>query len=183
MTIGKKIIKLRNTHNLSQEELAARLNVSRQTVSKWENDVAMPDAYNVVELAKVFNCSTDELLLGQEEERQENDNQIIEAIDHVGGFVKRHWQKYGYYLLGAGIVLLLFSFVFSGAFGSFWGHDGFGGMAGHDSVLAGFHESSRNTFGWFMLLPLGLAIVLITVGIILIAIDVKKRKNNYQKRP
>lgn len=182
MTIGKKIIKFRNMQNLSQEELAARLNVSRQTVSKWENDVAMPDAYNVVELAKVFNCSTDELLLGQEEEKRDNDNQIVEAMDHVGGFVKRHWQKYGYYLLGVGIVLLFFSFVVSGMFGSFWGHNGFGSMTGHDGILTGFHESARGTFGWFMAFPLGIAVILIVVGIILIAIDFKKRKNNYQKR-
>ena len=59
MKIGKKIAALRNKKGLSQEELANRLYVSRQTISKWENDVVLPDANNLKELSKLFECSID----------------------------------------------------------------------------------------------------------------------------
>lgn len=62
MTVSEKIKKLRIDNKLSQDELADRLNVSRQTISKWENGVSIPDGNNIVELAKVFNVSTDYLL-------------------------------------------------------------------------------------------------------------------------
>lgn len=62
MDIGIKINKLRKEKGLSQEELASLLNVSRQTISKWESNNGLPDAYNLVELSKLFNVTTDYLL-------------------------------------------------------------------------------------------------------------------------
>lgn len=62
MNIGEKIIKLRKQNNMSQEELASKLNVSRQSISKWELNSATPDAYNLLELSKLFNVTTDYLL-------------------------------------------------------------------------------------------------------------------------
>ncbi len=62
MTIGEKIVKLRSAGNISQEELAERLGVSRQSVSKWEMDQALPQIDKVLQLAELFAVSTDELL-------------------------------------------------------------------------------------------------------------------------
>ena len=62
MNIGEKIVKLRKQNNMSQEMLAAKLNVSRQSVSKWELNDATPDAFNLLELSKLFNVTTDYLL-------------------------------------------------------------------------------------------------------------------------
>ncbi|XMB72821.1 helix-turn-helix transcriptional regulator [Mycoplasmatota bacterium WC30] len=62
---GNRISSLRKNRNLSQEDLAELLNVSRQTISKWENQEVLPDAYNLIGLSKIFSVSVDEILLGK----------------------------------------------------------------------------------------------------------------------
>lgn len=62
MTIGEKITHLRNAQGLSQETLADKLSVSRQSVSKWEMDQALPQIDKVLQICELFNISTDELL-------------------------------------------------------------------------------------------------------------------------
>ncbi len=62
MTLGQKIVQLRTKLNISQEQLAETLGVSRQSVSKWEMDQALPQIDKVLQLADIFNVSTDELL-------------------------------------------------------------------------------------------------------------------------
>ena len=62
MTIGQKILQLRNDANISQEQLAETLGVSRQSVSKWEMDQSLPQIDKVLQLAELFSVSTDELL-------------------------------------------------------------------------------------------------------------------------
>ena len=63
MTIGQKIMQLRNAADISQEQLAEMLGVSRQSISKWEMDQALPQIDKVLQLAEIFSVSTDELLL------------------------------------------------------------------------------------------------------------------------
>lgn len=63
MTIGQKIMQLRNAADISQEQLAEMLGVSRQSISKWEMDQALPQIDKVLQLAEIFRVSTDELLL------------------------------------------------------------------------------------------------------------------------
>lgn len=62
MTIGEKIIALRNGINMSQEELAERLSVSRQSVSKWELDQALPQIDKILAICNLFQITTDKLL-------------------------------------------------------------------------------------------------------------------------
>ncbi|MBE7051938.1 MAG: phosphoglucosamine mutase [Ruminococcaceae bacterium] len=62
MTIGEKISKLRITAGISQEQLAERISVSRQAVSKWEMDQALPQIDKVLQICSLFKISTDELL-------------------------------------------------------------------------------------------------------------------------
>ena len=62
MTIAEKIKQLRKDNNMTQEDLAEKLNVSRQTISKWETNITIPDADNIVAISKLFNITTDELL-------------------------------------------------------------------------------------------------------------------------
>lgn len=62
MRFEEKLSKLRKQNALSQEELAEKLNVSRQTISKWELGQTMPDSGKIQELASLFNVSVDELL-------------------------------------------------------------------------------------------------------------------------
>ena len=60
--IGEKIYNLRKDNKLSQEQLAEKVNVTRQTVSNWETSQTVPDAYQLLELSKVFEISVDEIL-------------------------------------------------------------------------------------------------------------------------
>ncbi len=62
MTIGQKIVHLRTVSDISQEQLAETLGVSRQSVSKWEVDQALPQIDKVLQLAEIFGVTTDELL-------------------------------------------------------------------------------------------------------------------------
>ena len=60
-TIGDIIKRLRKERNLTQEQLAEQLNISSAAVSKWENNIGMPDISNIVPLANLFGVTTDEL--------------------------------------------------------------------------------------------------------------------------
>ena len=62
MTLGEKITKLRNSQNISQEELADKLNISRQSVSKWEMDQSLPQIDKALKICELFGISADELL-------------------------------------------------------------------------------------------------------------------------
>lgn len=63
MSLGQNLQFLRRMRNgMTQEELAERLNVSRQTVSKWELDVACPEMSKLIELCALFSCSLDQLV-------------------------------------------------------------------------------------------------------------------------
>ena len=62
MKFGDKLIKLRKKHGLSQEDLANKLNVSRQSVSKWESNNTYPETDKIVQICNIFNCSMDDLI-------------------------------------------------------------------------------------------------------------------------
>ena len=69
MDIGKKLFELRKAKNLSQEEVAEKLNVTRQTVSKWETNQSTPDFDKIVPLCELFEIGTEELLTGKKAEK------------------------------------------------------------------------------------------------------------------
>ncbi|MDE6201746.1 MAG: helix-turn-helix domain-containing protein [Clostridiales bacterium] len=62
MSLGDKLAKLRKDNNYTQEQLADILGVSRQSVSKWESDVAYPETDKLIKLGELYNCSMDYLL-------------------------------------------------------------------------------------------------------------------------
>ena len=64
MKFSEKLLSLRKQKGLSQEDLADKLNVTRQTVSKWELDQTVPDMNKLVEISKLFEISLDELTGG-----------------------------------------------------------------------------------------------------------------------
>ena len=61
----------------SQEDLAERLNVSRQAISRWENGTALPDAQNILQISKLFNVTTDYLL--NDDYESDNDIPLVQA--------------------------------------------------------------------------------------------------------
>jgi len=69
-TFGQRFLKLRKARNLTQEDIAKKLNISAQAVSKWENDISSPDISLLPEIASIFNITIDELL-GKETNKTE----------------------------------------------------------------------------------------------------------------
>lgn len=65
MNLGETISKLRKQKNMTQSELAQKLNVTDKAVSKWERNVSCPDVYTITKIAEIFNVSVDELMSAQ----------------------------------------------------------------------------------------------------------------------
>lgn len=65
MSIGERILELRKTQNLSQGQLAEALSITRQAVSKWENDLAVPDALKMIQLADLLDTDIEYLSTGR----------------------------------------------------------------------------------------------------------------------
>jgi len=106
MTFGDKLSKLRKEKNLTQEQLANILKVSRQSVSKWESNVAYPETEKLIYIAKLFDCSTDYLL-------KDDCEDISSNADLAAENKTRHQRIIGYILLTvsliSGILILLFA--------------------------------------------------------------------------
>ena len=73
MILGKKIKSIRQENKLSQEEFSEKFNVTRQTVSNWENGKSVPDLETIVRMSSEFKVSTDELL--------KEDKSVVQKID------------------------------------------------------------------------------------------------------
>ena len=80
MTLGEKIAKQRKDLNYTQEQLADILGVSRQSISKWESDIAYPETEKLIELGKIFDCSMDYLLKEDIVEKGETQTSIFSEI-------------------------------------------------------------------------------------------------------
>lgn len=70
---AKRLYEYRKAHGYSQEELAAKIGVSRQAISKWERSESSPDTDNLIALAQLYGVSLDTLLMGEEEPQKESD--------------------------------------------------------------------------------------------------------------
>ncbi len=85
MSFGKNLQYLRQLHaGMTQETLAEKLNVSRQTISKWEMDAANPEMDKALELCKVFNCSLDNLFRDEMDQRSSAYANL--RVEEVPGF-------------------------------------------------------------------------------------------------
>ena len=76
MNIGNKIHQLRKISGMTQEQLSEKLNVSRQTISKWESGNTSPDLESIVKVSKIFHVSLDDLL-------SEGDAQVTEKNEQI----------------------------------------------------------------------------------------------------
>ena len=82
MTFGEKLSKLRKEYNYTQEQLADILGVSRQSISKWESDIAYPETNKLIELGRLFECSMDYLLKDNvtEKDGTKTDNENVKEV-------------------------------------------------------------------------------------------------------
>lgn len=117
--VGKGIAACRKRAGLSQEELAGRLGVTRQAVSRWENGTALPTVDNMVELAKVFDLSVDELLQLKREEKQAglSAEGVGRMMDGQAARQDRRMKKLTWALIAAA-ALLVFGIVLSTVLGN-----------------------------------------------------------------
>ncbi len=81
MKISEKIVHLRKRNGLSQEDLAEKLEVSRQAISRWEMGTAKPDANNILQISRLFGVTTDYLL--HDEYESDNDLPKIKESNHI----------------------------------------------------------------------------------------------------
>ena len=96
MNLGNNLFQARKKAGLSQEEVASKLGVSRQTISKWETDETLPDIYQSKKLSKLYHLSLDELIefdidVKEIEEAIENTDEKVEAkIDWTNAWSKKY---------------------------------------------------------------------------------------------
>ena len=90
MTLGERLTCRRKEKGLSQEEVANTLNVTRQTVSKWELDQSLPDFDKIIPICKLYDITSDELLTGKcSKEKEIVDMDTIDPIEAKENKVKR----------------------------------------------------------------------------------------------
>ncbi len=113
MSLGETIYKLRTEKSLSHGALAEMLDVSRQSISKWENNSAVPDLDKLIKLGEIFGVSLDELVKG--EPHIMKPAPVEENKKTEGGFPPR--KIAGTILLCMGFLVILFFFVMGAALG------------------------------------------------------------------
>ena len=99
MEIGKKLKDARMKSGYTQESVAEKVNVSRQTISNWENEKSYPDIISVIELSNLYSISLDELLKG--------DEKMMEHLEESTNVVKSTRKLIGAILLNIITVILL----------------------------------------------------------------------------
>ena len=107
--LNENLKQLRKSKGLSQEELAIRLNVVRQTISKWEKGLSVPDADMLIKIADIFEVSVSELLGAKIAEKMEQDaNAVADQLMRVNEQLAIKNRRSHRVWKTVGIVLLIF---------------------------------------------------------------------------
>lgn len=93
MTLGNKIYQLRTKAGLSQEELAEQMDVSRQSVSKWETDASIPELDKLIQLSKLFGITLDNLVRDEAEQPANSAADIAADTEKSTEVLPDHTQK------------------------------------------------------------------------------------------
>ena len=104
MTLGEKIQQLRRQKGLSQEQLAEQVEVSRQSVSKWELNDSVPELDKVILLSKIFSVTTDDLLNIAPVNNSSSDGKAVAQLAHT---LKTKGYRFGYVMIGYGVFGLM----------------------------------------------------------------------------
>lgn len=196
MALQKKIYQLRKSKGMSQEELAEKVGVTRQAVSKWEMGSSVPELDTLVALARCFGVTTDYLLSQDAPSHTEETPQPPKQdwLDRLPGFIGKLLKRFGWlagvYLavagglftgMGASMHLSLNSFnkLSSSMLGGGGMLEGFGGITGYDpywnlyqqEVNTMLSNNPMSVMAWGVLI---FGLVLLVGGIIL-AVILKRR--------
>lgn len=109
--IGEFICNLRKEKKLSQYELADLIHISRESISKWERGIGKPDKNCILELSKIFEVSTDEILLGKKiENKDETELLVLDLYDNLNKNQKRLLITYAIMFI-ASLLFFLYYFI------------------------------------------------------------------------
>lgn len=120
-SIGERIAELRKSKNLSQEYIAERLDVTRQAVSKWEQDISSPDTKNLIALSELLEVSVEYLATGKtaplsetrQKRRELSVSQILGIIFiTVGLFSLTLGVIFSWLLIALAVILIVFGVIF-----------------------------------------------------------------------
>ncbi len=126
MDLGEKLYELRKNKNLTQEEVAEKLNVTRQSVSKWETNQSTPDFDKILPLCELYEISPNDLIKGNEqeleEEKSENDINSNEAKEHLffkekddyGNMSKNQIKQKSAQIISSSILIFIIAIAFAG---------------------------------------------------------------------
>ena len=130
MNLSDNLKRIRKEHNLSQEELAEKLGVSRQSVSKWESGTAFPEMDKVIQICKIFNVNMDDLMnqdikaINNTREAKSNINKVIDdffknAVKLINMFINMKLSSKIKFLFEEAIIILILVclFFFIGSLG------------------------------------------------------------------
>ena len=149
MTFGEKLQDLRRKAGLSQDSLAEKLDVSRQAVSKWERDEAMPETEKLIRIAQLFGASLDELLLDREAQKApepEPQPQYRPAYrPNYRDQFRRHGYKIGYIPMAIGGLICAFCIVMR----LIWPTIGNSFIGSASDFMTGFTDNAMSSFGPF----------------------------------
>ncbi len=139
MQLHEKIFRCRRQLGLSQEELAERIGVTRQAVSKWEQGISTPELDSLVALAKIFGVTTDYLLSDAEQmpKTQQPSGEKQDWLDRLPGVLQRGFRRYGW-LLGVRLAVAGGLFAGLGALGKAMAESMSSTMNGFVDVFEGF---------------------------------------------
>lgn len=123
--LSENLKNLRKTKGITQEELAIRLNVVRQTISKWEKGLSVPDADTLIKLADFFEVSVSELL-GSKVEKEADTNSIADQLSRINEQLaiknkrsQRIWKTVGIILVTFIVINILIVILGAVSFNSF----------------------------------------------------------------
>lgn len=173
MRFAERILYCRKKAMLSQEELASKLGVSRQAVSKWETGESIPDMNNLAALAEIFDVSLDWLIKGEEEKKQETKEKapFEERLPRfIGNMIKKYGWLAGVRMAIGGVMIFLVGLIANISVNTMYS-----GMGGFDDPF--FRDIVENnpmtTMSYFIM---GLGVVLAVSGVVLAVILKKKSK-------
>ena len=95
MTFAEKLKSMRKQSGMSQEKLAEKIGVSRQAITKWENNTGIPDIENMLALSSLFNVSVDELLSNEKIEKKQTDYLYESVTEYDIDNIKRYDMNLG----------------------------------------------------------------------------------------
>lgn len=113
MNLSEKILALRKANDLTQEQLAEKLDVSRQSISKWESGQAIPELDKIVALSAIFNVKTDDLLKPSEIDELSMKTEILEKQQQMMLIrEQKRQQTFGCIMYSLAVYLIFFAVFF-----------------------------------------------------------------------